>query len=55
MDEMAKLADYFFSCQITNMEDDPNWYTAELTGRKGYVPKNYIELRPHTYVSVHLI
>lgn len=48
---MAKLADYFFYIgQITNMEDDPNWYTAELMGRKGYVPKNYIDLRPHTYV-----
>lgn len=32
------------------MEDDPNWYTAEFSGRKGYVPKNYIELKSHTYV-----
>lgn len=30
------------------MEDDPNWYTAELANRKGYVPKNYISLKPHT-------
>ncbi len=29
------------------MDDDPNWYTAELFGR-GYVPKNYINVRPHT-------
>ncbi|KAL0197300.1 hypothetical protein M9458_005840, partial [Cirrhinus mrigala] len=34
--------------KITNMEDDPNWYTAELVNRKGYVPKNYINVRPHT-------
>ncbi|KAK3532503.1 hypothetical protein QTP86_018522 [Hemibagrus guttatus] len=37
--------------KITNMEDDPNWYTAELMGRKGYVPKNYINLRPHTWFA----
>ncbi|KAM9493548.1 GRB2 related adaptor protein a [Clarias gariepinus] len=37
--------------KIINMEDDPNWYTAELMGRKGYVPKNYIELRPHTWFA----
>ncbi|GLD69403.1 GRB2-related adapter protein-like isoform X2 [Lates japonicus] len=35
--------------KITNMEDDPNWYTAELHNRKGFVPKNYINLRPHAY------
>ncbi|XP_064171307.1 GRB2-related adapter protein-like isoform X3 [Anguilla rostrata] len=35
--------------KITNMEDDPNWYTAELTGHRGYVPKNYINVRPHAY------
>ncbi|KAK1804752.1 hypothetical protein P4O66_003605 [Electrophorus voltai] len=35
--------------KITNMEDDPNWYTAELIGRRGYVPKNYINVRPHIY------
>uniref|UniRef100_W5MF98 GRB2 related adaptor protein b n=2 Tax=Lepisosteus oculatus TaxID=7918 RepID=W5MF98_LEPOC len=36
---------------ITNMEDDPNWYTAELRGRKGYVPKNYINVRPHAWFA----
>ncbi|KTF86077.1 hypothetical protein cypCar_00027659 [Cyprinus carpio] len=35
--------------KVTNMDDDPNWYTAELFGRRGYVPKNYINLRPHTW------
>lgn len=35
------------------MEDDPNWYTAELHNRKGFVPKNYINLRPHAYVHTH--
>ncbi|KTF84450.1 hypothetical protein cypCar_00033575 [Cyprinus carpio] len=37
--------------KITNMEDDPNWYTAELVNRKGYVPKNYINVRPHTWFA----
>ncbi|XP_035470881.1 GRB2 related adaptor protein a isoform X1 [Scophthalmus maximus] len=37
--------------KITNMEDDPNWYTAELHNRKGFVPKNYINLRPHAWFA----
>ncbi|XP_010778725.1 GRB2-related adapter protein-like, partial [Notothenia coriiceps] len=37
--------------KITNMEDDPNWYTAELQNRKGFVPKNYINLRPHAWFA----
>ncbi|CAL8311105.1 unnamed protein product [Arctogadus glacialis] len=37
--------------KITNMEDDPNWYTAELDSRKGFVPKNYINLRPHAWFA----
>uniref|UniRef100_A0AAY5L9E5 GRB2-related adaptor protein a n=1 Tax=Esox lucius TaxID=8010 RepID=A0AAY5L9E5_ESOLU len=37
--------------QIINMEDDPNWFTAELNNRKGYVPKNYINLKPHTWFA----
>ncbi|XP_030646197.1 GRB2 related adaptor protein a isoform X3 [Chanos chanos] len=35
--------------KITNMEDDPNWYTAELMNKKGFVPKNYISVKPHNY------
>uniref|UniRef100_A0A674MT60 GRB2 related adaptor protein a n=1 Tax=Takifugu rubripes TaxID=31033 RepID=A0A674MT60_TAKRU len=31
--------------------DDPNWYTAELHNRKGFVPKNYINLRPHAWFA----
>lgn len=29
------------------MEDDQNWYKAELYGREGFVPKNYIKVKPH--------
>lgn len=30
---------------------DVNWFKAEANGRKGYIPSNYIELRPHEYVE----
>lgn len=29
------------------MEEDMNWYKAELRGKEGYVPKTYIEMAPH--------
>lgn len=32
------------------MEDDMNWYRAELDGREGLIPSNYIELKNHKYV-----
>lgn len=36
------------SCpQILNMEDDQNWYKAELRGAEGFIPKNYIHIKPH--------
>ena len=36
--------------QILNMEDDMNWYRAELDSREGLIPSNYIEMKPHEYV-----
>lgn len=33
--------------QILNMEDDQNWYKAELRGVEGFIPKNYIRVKPH--------
>ena len=33
------------------MEDDRNWYKAELNGREGYIPSNYIDMKPHEYVT----
>lgn len=30
-------------------KEDPNWYQAELNGRKGYVPSTYIQLEPHDW------
>ncbi|XP_064582012.1 GRB2-related adapter protein isoform X6 [Zonotrichia leucophrys gambelii] len=44
--------------KILNMEDDQNWYKAELFGREGFVPKNYIKVKPHPWyagrISRHL-
>ncbi|PNJ06169.1 EPN2 isoform 8, partial [Pongo abelii] len=33
--------------KILNMEDDQNWYKAELRGVEGFIPKNYIRVKPH--------
>ncbi|XP_071948598.1 growth factor receptor-bound protein 2-like [Antedon mediterranea] len=30
-------------------QDDKNWYNAELNGREGLVPRNYIEMAPHDW------
>lgn len=35
--------------KILNMEDDTNWYRAELEGREGLIPSNYIEMKPHNW------
>ncbi|XP_068002628.1 GRB2-related adapter protein isoform X1 [Melanerpes formicivorus] len=35
--------------KILNMEDDQNWYKAELYGYEGFVPKNYIKVKPHPW------
>ncbi|KAM6407905.1 GRB2-related adapter protein isoform 1-T1 [Rhynochetos jubatus] len=44
--------------KILNMEDDQNWYKAELYGAEGFVPKNYIKVKPHPWyagrISRHL-
>ncbi|KAK9746407.1 Variant SH3 domain [Popillia japonica] len=35
--------------KVLNMEDDMNWYRAELDGREGLIPSNYIELKNHNW------
>uniref|UniRef100_A0A673VM20 GRB2 related adaptor protein n=1 Tax=Suricata suricatta TaxID=37032 RepID=A0A673VM20_SURSU len=37
--------------KILNMEDDQNWYKAELRGAEGFIPKNYIRIKPHPWYS----
>ena len=27
------------------MSEDKNWYKAELNGKEGYIPSNYINMR----------
>jgi len=29
------------------MEDDVNWFRAELDGREGLIPSNYIDMKAH--------
>ncbi|XP_018497662.1 protein enhancer of sevenless 2B [Galendromus occidentalis] len=35
--------------KVLNMEDDMNWYRAELDGKEGLIPSNYIEMRKHDW------
>lgn len=44
-----EMIDFFFliSFQVLNEECDQNWYKAELNGKDGFIPKNYIEMKPH--------
>ena len=37
----------FVVVQVLNMEDDVNWYRAELDGKEGLIPSNYIEMKNH--------
>ncbi|XP_076309515.1 growth factor receptor-bound protein 2-like isoform X2 [Tachypleus tridentatus] len=33
--------------KVLNVEDDMNWYRAELDGKEGLIPSNYIEMKKH--------
>lgn len=35
--------------KVLNREDDMNWYRAELDGREGLIPSNYIEMKRHDW------
>jgi len=35
--------------KVLNKEDDMNWFRAELDGREGLIPSNYIEMKPHSW------
>ncbi|KAK7498529.1 hypothetical protein BaRGS_00010189 [Batillaria attramentaria] len=30
-------------------KEDPNWYSAELNGRKGFIPSTYVQMEPHDW------
>ena len=42
-----KLITEIFDSQVLNMDNDQNWYKAEQNGHDGFIPKNYIEMKPH--------
>uniref|UniRef100_A0AAZ3P018 SH3 domain-containing protein n=1 Tax=Oncorhynchus tshawytscha TaxID=74940 RepID=A0AAZ3P018_ONCTS len=35
--------------KVLNEECDQNWYKAELNGKDGFIPKNYIEMKAHPF------
>uniref|UniRef100_A0A8C7RGB3 Growth factor receptor-bound protein 2b n=1 Tax=Oncorhynchus mykiss TaxID=8022 RepID=A0A8C7RGB3_ONCMY len=35
--------------KVLNEECDQNWYKAELNGKDGFIPKNYIEMKAHPW------
>ncbi|GIY22283.1 growth factor receptor-bound protein 2 [Caerostris extrusa] len=35
--------------KVLNMEDDMNWYRAELEAKEGLIPSNYIEMKKHDW------
>ncbi|KFM81621.1 growth factor receptor-bound protein 2 [Stegodyphus dumicola] len=35
--------------KVLNMEDDMNWYRAELDAKEGLIPSNYIEMKKHDW------
>ncbi|XP_026215185.1 GRB2-related adapter protein-like [Anabas testudineus] len=37
--------------KVTEMEDDSGWFTAEIQGKRGYVPENYISILPHLWFA----
>nr|XP_061792210.1 GRB2-related adapter protein-like isoform X5 [Nerophis lumbriciformis] len=37
--------------KVTEMEEDSCWFTAEIEGKKGFVPENYISLLPHPWFA----
>ncbi|MEQ2272615.1 hypothetical protein XENORESO_003325 [Xenotaenia resolanae] len=37
--------------KVIEMDEDSCWFTAEIEGKRGFVPENYISLRPHTWFA----
>ncbi|KXJ08561.1 Protein E(sev)2B [Exaiptasia diaphana] len=35
--------------KILNIDPEHQWYKAESEGREGYIPANYIEMKPHDW------
>ncbi|KAM3624109.1 uncharacterized protein V6R79_019054 [Siganus canaliculatus] len=37
--------------KVTEMDDDSCWFTAEIRGKRGFVPENYISLLPYPWFA----
>ncbi|KAJ8037719.1 Growth factor receptor-bound protein 2 [Holothuria leucospilota] len=37
--------------KILNKNEDPNWYKAELNGKEGLIPKNYVQIKEHDWFN----
>jgi len=35
--------------KVLSVEEDQNWFKAELDGKEGYIPGNYIEMKAHPW------
>eukprot|EP00056_Hartaetosiga_gracilis_P021977 m.27523 g.27523 ORF g.27523 m.27523 type:complete len:261 (+) comp9366_c0_seq1:55-837(+) len=35
--------------KVINIDNDPNWFKAEMNGQTGYVPANYLDMLPHDW------
>lgn len=35
--------------QVLSKEEDPYWYKAELNGNEGFVPRNYLKMKEHSW------
>ncbi|KAF6036275.1 drk [Bugula neritina] len=35
--------------KVLDMEEDRNWYKAEKEGREGFIPANYIKMKPNAW------
>lgn len=42
-----RVRQYVYFSQVTEMDEDSCWLTAEIQGKRGYVPENYISLLPY--------
>ncbi|XP_032417961.1 GRB2-related adapter protein-like isoform X3 [Xiphophorus hellerii] len=37
--------------KVVEMERDSFWFTAEIEGKRGFIPENYISLHPHLWFA----
>lgn len=43
--DVCSLLLLFF--QVLNIDPEHQWYKAEFEGKEGYIPANYIQMKPH--------